>query len=571
MSTILSACTVRVCRAFAAASRPNRSWKIAKTIASLLVFGALLCGWEPPPTDFIQEGSKLVGGGTGGAARQGLSVALSADGNTAIVGGPQDNSDLGAAWVFTRSAGVWSQQAKLVGTGAVTPSAQGSSVALSADGNTAIVGGYGDNSGVGAAWVFTRSAGVWTPQGGKLVGNGAVGGSLQGFSVALSADGNTAIVGGPQDSIDTGAAWVFSRSAGVWTSQGGKLVGSGAVGANVYQGTSVALSADGNTAIVGGPSDDYNIETATRPGAAWVFTRSGGVWTQQGSKLVGTGAAAGGASQGTSVTLSADGNTAIVGGPSDKSNLGAAWAFTRSGGVWTQQGSKLVGTGAAGPNVNQGTSVALAGDGNTAIVGGIEDNLQTGALWVFARSGGVWTQQGSKLVGAGAVGGAEQGFSVALSGDSNTAIVGGPFDNSNAGAAWVFVPHKLAATPTAGAAPLAVTFRASGLTLPMTYTINFGDGTTGALTQGSCIGMFPVGGQDGQQCSGSASHLYTKAGTDTAVLLNASGVTVGAVTITVGDKRVAQPPLVSSTATSPPASPPVTSSTPTPGQHSLGQ
>ena len=85
-----------------------------------------------------------------------------------------------------------------------------------------------------------------------------------------------------------------------------------------------------------------------RVGAAWVFTRSGGVWTQQGSKLVGTGAV-GAAEQGHSVAISADGNTAIVGGPNDSHNssgYGAAWVFTRSGGVWTQQGSKLVGTGA---------------------------------------------------------------------------------------------------------------------------------------------------------------------------------------------------------------------------------
>src|SRR6516225_5127103 len=70
-------------------------------------------------------------------------------------------------------------------------------------------------------------------------------------------------------------------------------------------------------------------------------------FAQQGPKLVGIGAV-GNASQGSSVSLSADGNTAIVGGPGDNSNIGAAWVFTRSGGVWTQQGDKLVGTGAVG-------------------------------------------------------------------------------------------------------------------------------------------------------------------------------------------------------------------------------
>jgi hypothetical protein len=129
-----------------------------------------------------------------------------------------------------------------------------------------------------------------------------------------------------------GAAWVFTRSGGVWTQQGNKLVGTGAVG-NADQGWSVALSADGNTVIVGGPNDN-----APQTGAAWVYIRSGGVWTQQGSKLVGTGAVY--ANQGVAVTLSADGNTAIVGGSYDNGNIGAAWVFTRSGGVWRQQAGR---------------------------------------------------------------------------------------------------------------------------------------------------------------------------------------------------------------------------------------
>ena len=223
------------------------------------------------------------------------------------------------------------------------------------------MGGYQDSNVTGAAWVFTRSGSVWTQQGTKLVGQDAAGPAGQGSSVALSADGNTAIVGGIQDSNVTGAAWVFTRSGSVWTQQGAKLVGTGAVGA-AQQGSSVALSADGNTAIVGGNQD------SNFTGAAWVFTRSGSVWTQQGAKLVGT-SAVGIASQGCSVALSADGHTAIVGGSSDNTGRGAAWVFTRSGGVWTQQGSKLVGTGAVG-GAAQGTSVALSGDGNTAIVGG---------------------------------------------------------------------------------------------------------------------------------------------------------------------------------------------------------
>jgi hypothetical protein len=378
---------------------------------------------------FAQQGSKLVGTGAVGGAQQGRSISLSSDGNTAIVGGYNDNGSAGAAWVWTRSAGVWTQQgSKLVGTGAVGGAQQGQSVSISSDGNTAIVGGWVDSSNAGAAWVWTRSGGIWTQQGSKLVGTGAVDPAYQGSSVSVSSDGNTAIVGGFFDDSGVGAVWVWTRSGGVWTQQGSKLVGTGDVG-GAQQGRSVSLSSDGNTAIVGGISDNSNV------GAAWVWTRSAGVWTQQGSKLVGTGVV-GGAQQGWSISLSSDGNTAIVGGRDDNGSAGAAWVWTRSAGVWTQQGSKLVGTGAVG-GAEQGQSVSLSSDGNTAMVGGNLDN-GVGAAWAWKRSAGVWTQQGNKLVGTGAAGSAEQGWSVSLSSDGNTAIVGGYVDNTTVGAVWVY-------------------------------------------------------------------------------------------------------------------------------------
>ena len=179
-------------------------------------------------------GPKLVGTGFLSPCErlleQGLSVALSTDGNSAIIGGPYDDGAIGAAWIFTRSGGVWSQQAKLVGTDSVGPARQGWSVSLSSDGNTAIVGGWGDSpnhalggiAGTGAAWVFTRSGGEWSQQGPKLVGTGVVGSDnpAQGESVSLSANGNTAIIGGTGDNNGIGATWVFTRSDGVWSQQG---------------------------------------------------------------------------------------------------------------------------------------------------------------------------------------------------------------------------------------------------------------------------------------------------------------------------------------------------------------
>ena len=380
----------------------------------------------------MQQGEKILGTGNTGAALQGTSVAVSADGNTAIVGGSGDNSSQGAVWVYTRSGSTWTQQGdKLVGTGNTGPAFQGCSVSLSADGNTAMVGGYADNSNMGAAWVFTRSGSTWSQQGAKLVGTGGSSGARQGTSVALSADGNTAMVGGPYDNTNLGATWVFTRSGSTWTQQGNKLVGTGSVGPTVYQGFSVSLSANGNTAIVGGNGDNSGT------GAAWIFNRSGGIWTQTGNKLVGSDVTAN-AAAGQAVAISADGNTAIVGGVGDDSGIGAAWVYTYSGSTWTQQGNKLLGTG--GTILALGCSVAISADGNTALVGGHNSDSNKGATWVYTRSGSTWSQQGSKLVGTGGTDYPQQGTSVALSADGNTAIVGGFSDNSDQGAAWVFVP-----------------------------------------------------------------------------------------------------------------------------------
>jgi Ca2+-binding RTX toxin-like protein len=392
----------------------------------------------------IQQGPKLTGSGEIGTGLFGQSVALSADGNTALVGGPFDNSLAGAAWVFTRTGGVWTQQgAKLTPNDESGGGIFGFDVALSADGNTALIGGYLDNGLVGAAWVFTRTAGVWTQQGAKLTGSGATGPSGFGSSVALSADGNSAVIGGYFDNSGVGAGWVFTRIAGVWTQQGAKLTANDEVG-NANFGISVAVSPDGNTALFGGPSDDRSLSNNIPVGAAWVFVRAAGVWTQQGAKLIGGGATSP-SGFGTSVASSADGNTALVGGPSDSGGVGAAWVFTRSAGVWTQQGAKLTANDETGlGQFGNANGLALTADGNTAVIAGPGDSSFVGAAWVFTRSAGVWTQQGAKLTGSGETGPGQFGNSVASSSDASTVLIGGTGDNGDVGAAWVFV-----ATPCA--------------------------------------------------------------------------------------------------------------------------
>ena len=439
----------------------------------------------PAYAQFVQQGGKLTIAGNG--TFLGNAVAISADGNTAIAGEPGDNSGAGAALVFTRTNGTWSQQAKLTASDAATNPGLGLSVAMSADGNTAIVGGPNDNSNQGAAWVFTRNnSGAWAQQGLKLVGSGSSAFAFQGFSVKLSADGNTAIVGGPTDNSSTGAAWIFSRSSsGAWTPMGGKLAPGGASG---YLGHSVAISGDGNTAVAGAYFDSNGI------GAAWVFTRSSGAWVQQGGKLVGTGAS-GPASQGSSVALSFDGNTAIVGGAGDNSSLGAAWVFTRTRGQWTQQGNKLAGSDTFVFR-RFGTSLSLSADGNTALIGGPGGTTAQngclgsshaceagaiGATWVFTRSGGAWSQQGSDLIGTGSVtNDVLQGTSVALSGDGSTAIVGGPFDNMRIGAFWIFTQPVAVGTPAVTSlAPAASS--GSSQSLAVTYNAPGGYRTLGVV------------------------------------------------------------------------------------------
>src|SRR5688572_4794194 len=321
-------------------------------------------------------------------------IAVSADGNTVLVGAADEGLGNGAVWVLARNNGaLTSQGPKLIGTDTVRgilPVHLGLSVALSADGNTALAGGPGDNMEMGAVWVFIRANGVWTQQGPKLAAVEPNTGL--GFSVALSADGNTAISGIPIDNLYTGGALVFTRTAGVWTQQRQKLVGTGNAGA-AQQGVAVALSADGATVAIGGPVDDG------AAGAVWVFTRSNGAWTQQGPKLVGRGRA-GLAQFGARVTLSADGNTLLVGGHADNRNTGAVWVFTRANGVWRQQSLKLVATDIVNtPNfpTGFGFSAALNADGNTALVGAPQDNARAGAAWLFTRTGDAWTQEGSKL------------------------------------------------------------------------------------------------------------------------------------------------------------------------------
>jgi hypothetical protein len=459
---------------------------------------------------------KLTASDEAGDGLFGYSVALSADGNTALIGGPRDSTHFGAVWVFVRSHSTWTQQgSKLVGSEAGGEGGEhcgvegeegdecsfGRSVALSADGNTALIGSSRDSRfqpaageepgrwvpNVGAAWVFTRSGAAWTQQGAKLTASEEAGEGRFGKSVALSSDGNTALIGGSSDLAGHGGAWVFTRSQGGWK-QGAKLTGAEEKG-EAHFGGSVALSGDGDIALIGGPGD------ASFKGAAWVFTRTSPAaqqWTEQGAKLTANGESAEG-HFGYRVALSSDGSTALIGARADSygaaETQGAAWVFTNSGAGFGEQ-AQLTGPGDAGEEF--GSSVALSSDGSVALVGAPHASGQQGAASLFQRSGSGWTG-GQRLPAIAAQGRNWFGFSVALSSDAKTALVGGPNEavgrNVKAGAVWAYgaEPHPLvkALSPKEGPAAGGTTVTISGTNFQEVIAVRFGAADARAVTVNS--------------------------------------------------------------------------------------
>jgi hypothetical protein len=359
----------------------------------------------------------------------------------------------GAAWVFTRAGGIWTQQAKIVPADEDGYGTFGASVAMSADGNTVLVGapqdGYigpnhPENSYHGAAWVYTRAGGIWTEQA-KLLGTAELDPGFFGTSVALSADGATALVGGLGDNADVGAAWAFRRTGTTWAADGGKLTGGNASGAPQF-GQAVALSGDGHTALVAGPFDNGNA------GAVWTFTDTGGSWVQQGPKLTGpqpSGCQATTPAFGTGVSLSGDGATALIGGAGDQSCKGGAWVYARSGDGWIQPSTLSpndeVGLG------QFGWSTALTPDAQHAVLGGWNDAGGAGAAWLFSRSGGGWIQASSKLT-AGSPGD-QLGYAVALSADALTVLTGANGAFANAGRTWAFTTPPVVASVSPASGP----------------------------------------------------------------------------------------------------------------------
>ncbi|MEZ5355454.1 MAG: hypothetical protein R2762_22685 [Bryobacteraceae bacterium] len=448
----------------------------------------LVIAWDdsgaqyPVTVDPVAQQAYFKASNTQATDEFGSAVAI--DGDTAVVGAPKEDSaasgvnadqinnladGAGAAYVFVRVAGVWTQQAYLKAWNAQAGAAFGASVSIAGD--TIVVGAPGESdggAGSGAIYVFKRSGSVWTQQVYLKASNAEAGDE---FGTAVAISGDTIVAGAPKESsgatgvngdqannnqLISGAAYVFVRSGTSWTQQA-YLKASNAEHGDQF-GTAVAISAE--TVVVGangersnatGVNGNQSDNSALASGAVYVFTGSGASWTQQAYlKASNTGTFD---DFGSAVAISGD--TIVAGAPGEDSNAtgvngaqgdnsssgsGAAYVFVRGGASWTQQAylkASNTGNGDA-----FGRSVAVAG--NRALVGadwedsiatGIGGNQadngagQSGAAYAFVRSAGLWTQE-AYLKASNTRLNSFFGSAAALSG--NTALVGARWENSAA-------------------------------------------------------------------------------------------------------------------------------------------
>ena len=457
----------------------------------------------PSPSDAMRIDSGVDAGGVcmpGELLCEGLCAACPTDEGTAATG------CLGSSCVatncddgFTIVDGRCSAIAALAGYAylkASNPDAEdgfGSRIALSADGHTLAIGAAAEESGAtgidgdesdnsahdcGAVYVFRYSGSAWHQEA-YLKASNAEAYDTFGWSLSLSADGNTLAVGAPgergnatgingdesnNDEWDSGAAYVFRFSETAWR-QEAYIKASNTDWGHRF-GSAVALSADANTLAVGAPDEASNavgidgnqLDTSARgAGAVYVFRYAGSTWGQQAYvKASNTDAWDG---FGIALALSADGNTLAVGAKWEDSNAvgvggdpfdnsavasGAVYVFGYSGSAWTQQAYLKASNAEAGDTF--GVSLALSADGETLAVGANRESsgatgvggdpfddsaTRSGAAYVFRHSGSAWSQEA--YVKASNTG-AEDGFGtrVALSSDGNTLAVGAQGESSNA-------------------------------------------------------------------------------------------------------------------------------------------
>lgn len=275
-----------------------------------------------------------------------------------------------------------------------------------------------------------------------------------GAQVALSNDGLTLAVGVPRDDSsssigdrtapDAGAVYVFVYDHSTWMLQA--FLKPGSVNAADQFGTSIGLSATGDTLVAGAPGDDGPDDLSSSSGAAYVFKRRGGSWAQQAYLRADNQDLDDNFGQ--AVALSSDGNTVAVGAPGEDggdnktTDWGAAYVFTTDGTLWTQQA--YLHTPTPTKNLAAATALALSASGDTLVVGSPRELVggvdRAGAAFVFARAAGAWTMA-TQLAAAQPKANALFGTALAISGLASAIVVGAPREDGAvmaSGAAYVF-------------------------------------------------------------------------------------------------------------------------------------
>ena len=355
-----------------------------------------------------------------------------------MVGSDGDDGNTGSAYVFSVDGSDWTQQAKLTASDSAPHDQFG--IAVATGGDTILVGAhYDDEAGAdsGSAYVFVRSGTTWSQQA-KLTPSDAAAGDMFGYAVAIN--GDTAVVGAYGDDDGgsmAGSAYVFTRDGSTWNQQA-KLVPSDSEAGNAF---GYAVAIDGETILVGAHQPPVG---GSGVGAAYVFTWNGSTWNEQ-QKLEALGPTIG---EQFGCAVSVAGDTAVIGarGLYDHS-LGfacfygsAAYVFVRDGSSWDQQAKLTPSDAAAWDAFGYSVSVSV----NTVLVGAYaSDELvaDSGSAYVFHRPPLGWADmtETAKLIGSDTASGDEFGYSVSLSGD--TAVVGAPDDadaGSDSGSAYVF-------------------------------------------------------------------------------------------------------------------------------------
>jgi hypothetical protein len=379
------------------------------------------------------------------------------------------NSESGAAFVYRRQGDTWSLESYVKASNSTYGIHFGTAVALSADGLTAAVGAPDENSGVpsdpndhsqdnsGAVYVFVYGASGWSQQAYLKVAH-PVSGDNFGDAVALSADGNVLAVGAQFEDgrarTDSGAVYVFNRQGGQWSQVA--YVKASVVDTDDQFGTTVALSADGSTLAVGAwaedgngtdTSGDPNDNSAYDSGAVYVFTSTTG-WSQVAYLKPHVMTPPPGF--GTALSLSADGSLLAAGSPAldpaiynnELPGSSTVLLFERKNGAWSSAG--VLTATPFGITDHFGASVALSADGNTLVVGApLEDSLGTGpnadptsddafnsgAAYVLVRNPGGWTQM-SYLKASNTRTMAMFGGAVTVSGDARLLAIGAPGEDT---------------------------------------------------------------------------------------------------------------------------------------------